>query len=120
MSLIGFGNHVLAQAPPEPASIRGVEIRGIASATGRNAPSMATRHRRDDGHNRRRRAAADPGTDGVLICSNQPEHYEHIVRRRSRQAMPALVEKPMVTRIEHFPRLLRRMVDRDLLGHRSA
>ena len=36
ISLIGFGNHALAQHLPNLRSMRGVEIRGIASATGRN------------------------------------------------------------------------------------
>jgi predicted dehydrogenase len=53
---------------------------------------------------------ADPGTDGVLICSNQPDHYEHV--RTALEAGKAIfVEKPLVTRPADFGRLLAAMAD---------
>ena len=57
---------------------------------------------------------SDPGTDGVVICSSQPDHYEN-VRLAIEANMPALVEKPLVTRLDHFRCVLQRMDDRDLL-----
>jgi predicted dehydrogenase len=56
----------------------------------------------------------DPGTDAVLICSSQPEHYEHLCAAIDAD-MPTLIEKPMVTRIDHFRDVVQRMDGRDLL-----
>ena len=41
ISLIGFGNHVLSKHLPNLQAMRDVELRGIASATGRNASVAA-------------------------------------------------------------------------------
>src|SRR3984885_10076931 len=41
ISLIGFGNHVLSKHLPNIKSTKDVELRGIASATGRNASVVA-------------------------------------------------------------------------------
>src|SRR5262249_31095377 len=41
ISLIGFGNHVLSKHLPNLRSMRDIELRGIASATGRNASVAA-------------------------------------------------------------------------------
>jgi predicted dehydrogenase len=111
ISLIGFGNHVLSKHLPNLRSMRDVELRGIASATGRNASVVA----RDLGATMITtdvdELLTDPGTDGVLICSSHPEHYEHL--RKAIQAEKAvLVEKPMVTRLDHFSELLKLMKDR--------
>ena len=75
ISLIGFGNHVLGMHLPNLKSMRDVELRGIASATGRNASVAA------DGLGATMittdvdELLADEGTDAVMICSNQPDHY---------------------------------------------
>jgi predicted dehydrogenase len=53
---------------------------------------------------------ADPDTDGVLICSNQPEHYEH-VRTAIAAGKAIFVEKPLVTRPEDFGRILKAMTE---------
>ena len=114
LSLVGFGNHVLGKHLPNLRSMKEVELRGIASATGRNAAVHA--HKLD--------ATAittdvdalmtDPGTEGVLICSSQHEHYEHICKAiDARKAV--FVEKPMVTRLDHFRQLLRKMEDRPVI-----
>jgi len=108
ISLIGFGNHVLGMHLPNLKSLRDVEIRGIASATGRNAsvaaPGLgATMITTDTGE-----LLADDGTDAVMICSNQPDHYEHI-RAAISAGKAVFVEKPMVTRLEDFAALLRLM-----------
>jgi predicted dehydrogenase/NADPH:quinone reductase-like Zn-dependent oxidoreductase len=108
ISLIGFGNHVLGMHLPNLKSQRDVEIRGIASATGRNASVAAqslgvTMITTDVAE-----VLADRGTDAVMICSNQPDHYEHI-RAAISAGKAVFVEKPMVTRLEDFAALLRLM-----------
>jgi predicted dehydrogenase len=49
-----------------------------------------------------------------LICSSQPEHYEHLCAAID-AGMPTLIEKQMVTRIDHFRDVMQRMDGRDLL-----
>ncbi len=51
---------------------------------------------------------ADEGTDAVMICSNQPDHYEH-VRAAISAGKAVFIEKPMVTRLDDFGELLRLM-----------
>ena len=114
ISLIGFGNHVLGMHLPNLKSLRDVEIRGIASATGRNAsvaaPGLgATMITTDTGE-----LLADDGTDAVMICSNQPDHYEHI-RAAISAGKAVFIEKPMVTRLDDFAELLRLMEERPTL-----
>jgi predicted dehydrogenase/threonine dehydrogenase-like Zn-dependent dehydrogenase len=114
VSLIGFGNHVLGMHLPNLKSIRDVEIRGIASATGRNASVSAkslgaTMITTDVGE-----LLADEGTDAVMICSNQPDHYEH-VRAAISAGKAVFIEKPMVTRLDDFGELLRLMEKRPTL-----
>jgi predicted dehydrogenase/threonine dehydrogenase-like Zn-dependent dehydrogenase len=114
ISLIGFGSHVLSMHLPNLRARRDVELRGIASATGRNASVVAqslgvTAITTDVDE-----LLADPGTDGVLICSSQPEHYEHI-RKAVEAGKAVFVEKPMVTRPDDFGTLLRLVDDRRTL-----
>jgi predicted dehydrogenase len=54
---------------------------------------------------------ADPDTDAVMICSSQPEHYEH-VRTAILAGKAVFIEKPMVTLPEDFGQLLDLMEDR--------
>lgn len=108
LSLVGFGNHVLGRHLPNLRSMRDVELRAIASATARNAAAVAgdlgvTAITTDVDD-----LMSDPGTDGVLICSSQPEHYAHICKALDAEKA-VFVEKPMVTRLDHFGELLRRM-----------
>lgn len=114
LSLIGFGNHVLSKHLPNIRSMHDVELRGIASATGRNASVVAgkldaTMITTDVGELLR-----DAGTDGVLVCSSQPEHYEHIAAAVE-SGKAVFVEKPMVTRPEDFGKLLKLMQERDVI-----
>ncbi len=114
LSLVGFGNHVLGMHLPNLRAMKEVELRAIASATARNAAVLAGKLDAtvittdvDD-------VMSDPDTDGVLICSSQPEHYEHICKAiDARKAV--FVEKPLVTRLDHFGELLRRMEDDPVL-----
>ena len=104
ISLIGFGNHVLGKHLPNLRAMQDVELRAIASATGRNALGRrqeARRHR--DHHRRRRGCCAIPAPTAVLICSSQPEHYEHICKAIEADKA-VFVEKPT----GHAPRALPR------------
>jgi len=112
ISLIGFGNHVLSKHLPNLRSMSTVELRGIASATGRNASVVAGRVGATIVTTDVEELLADPGTDAVMICSSQPEHYGHI-RAALEAGKAVFVEKPMVTRLDDFSELLR-LVER---GH---
>jgi predicted dehydrogenase len=114
ISLIGFGNHVLSKHLPNLKAMRDVELRGIASATARNASVVAeglgaTMITTDVAE-----LLADEGTDAVMICSSQPEHYEHI-RAAVAAGKAVFIEKPMVTRIDQFGELLRLMAEEPAL-----
>jgi len=104
---------VLGKHLPNLRGMRDVELRGIASATARHAAAVAENLGATMITTDVDELLKDPGTDGVLICSSQPEHYEHIVKTIE-AGKAAFVEKPMVTRIEDFAALLK-LVD----GHGS-
>lgn len=114
LSLVGFGNHVLGKHLPNLRTIRDVELRAIASATARDAAALARKldvtlitTDVDD-------LMSDPDTDGVLICSSQPEHYGHICKAIAAEKA-VFVEKPMVTRLDHFRELLKKMEERPVI-----
>jgi polar amino acid transport system substrate-binding protein len=112
ISLIGFGNHVLGMHLPNLRSRRDIELRGIASATGRNASVVAKSLGVSMITTDVDELLADAETDAVMICSNQPEHYAHL--RAAVEARKAVfVEKPMVTRLDEFAELLKLMEGRD-------
>jgi predicted dehydrogenase/threonine dehydrogenase-like Zn-dependent dehydrogenase len=108
VSLIGFGNHVLGMMLPNLKSIKGVEIRGIASATGKNASVSAKSLGATMITTDVNELLADEGTDAVMICSNQPDHYEHL-RAAISAGKAVFIEKPMVTKLDDFAALLRLM-----------
>jgi predicted dehydrogenase len=108
ISLIGLGNHALAQHLPNLKAIDGVEIRGIASATARNATVVAESAGVTLVTTDVDELLQDPDTDAVIISSNQPEHYEHIAKTVE-AGKALLVEKPMVTRVEDLQALMRQM-----------
>jgi predicted dehydrogenase len=108
ISLIGLGNHALAQHLPNLKAMQGVEIRGIASATARNATVVAESAGATLVTTDVDELLQDADTDAVIISSNQPEHYEHIAKTVA-AGKALLVEKPMVTRLEDLQSLMRRM-----------
>jgi predicted dehydrogenase/threonine dehydrogenase-like Zn-dependent dehydrogenase len=114
ISLIGFGNHVLGKHLSNLRSLREVELRGIASATGRNASVVAEHLGATAITTDVDELLSDPGTDGVLICSSQPEHYDHI-RKAVEAGKAVFVEKPMVTRLDDLGGLLKLMENRHTL-----
>jgi polar amino acid transport system substrate-binding protein len=91
-----------------------VEVRGIASATGRHASATAASAGAVTVTTDINELLQDDATDGVLVCSSQPEHYEHI-RLCVEAGKAVFVEKPMVTRLDQFGELLRLMEGRDAL-----
>lgn len=114
ISLIGFGNHVLSKHLPNLRSMRDVELRGIASATARNASVVAKKVGATMITTDVDELLADAGTDAVMICSSQPEHHGHI-RAAVTAGKAVFIEKPMVTRLEDFSDLLRLMASRPAL-----
>jgi predicted dehydrogenase/threonine dehydrogenase-like Zn-dependent dehydrogenase len=114
LSLVGYGNHVLSKHLPNLRRMREVELRAIASATGRHAAVTAANVGATMVTTDVDELLRDEGTDGVLVCSSQPEHYEHI--RAAVEAHKAVfVEKPMVTRLDQLADLLRLMHGRSEL-----
>ncbi|MCZ6918497.1 MAG: bi-domain-containing oxidoreductase [Gemmatimonadetes bacterium] len=114
ISIIGLGNHVLATHLPNLRALRGVEVRALASATGKNASLVgksvdATVVTTDVDE-----LLQDPDTDGVIIASTQPEHFEH-VRKAIDAQKPMFVEKPLVTLVEDFATILRAMESEPIL-----
>src|SRR5439155_15316449 len=101
----------LSQHLPNLRSMRDVELRGIASATGRNASVVAADLGATVITTDVDELLTDPGTDGVLICSSHPEHYEHL-SKAILAGKAVLVEKPMVTRLDDFGKLLKLVENR--------
>jgi predicted dehydrogenase/threonine dehydrogenase-like Zn-dependent dehydrogenase len=114
ISLIGFGNHALAQHVPNLHAMHGVEIRGVASATGRDAVIEAKRIGATIVTTDVEEVLREPGTDAVIICSSQPEHFEHLMAAIGAEK-PTLIEKPMVTTLDDFRAVLRATAGRDVL-----
>ncbi len=108
IALIGCGNHALATHIPNLQKLSGVEIRGLASATGKSASSVAKSIGATVVTTDPREVLKDPDIDGVIISSSQPEHFEH-VRQAIEAGVPAFVEKPLVTSLEDFKRVLELM-----------
>lgn len=101
IGIIGCGNHVLGNHLPNLQALADVEIRGLASATAKNATVVAQRVKATVVTTDVGALLEDPGTDGVLICSTQPEHAEHI-QQVAATGKAIFVEKPMVTRLDDF------------------
>jgi predicted dehydrogenase/threonine dehydrogenase-like Zn-dependent dehydrogenase len=114
LSLVGFGNHVLGKHLPNLRIMEDVELRAIASATARNAAALASKLDATVITTDAADVMNDPDTDGVLICSSQSEHYEHICKAIE-AGKAVFVEKPMVTRLDHFRELLKRMEERPVI-----
>ena len=114
ISIIGCGNHVLAQHLPNLQAMQDVEIRGLASATGKNVSMVASRVKATLTTTDVDELLADPSIDGVMICSGQPDHYEHI-RMAVEARVPMYVEKPTVTLLGDFQRIASLMEEQPIL-----
>lgn len=101
VSVVGCGNHFLGKHLPSLRAHSDVEIRGLASATGKNASMIAKGIDATVITSDTSEVMNDDGTDAVLICSGHAEHREHIEQGfLAGKAM--YVEKPMVTTIADF------------------
>lgn len=114
LSIVGFGNHVLGKHLPNLKAMHDVELRAIASATGRHAMTLAPSLGASIVTTDIDAVLADADTDGVLICSSQPEHAEHL-RKAIKSGKAIFVEKPMVTTLEDFRDIARLMADTPVL-----
>lgn len=114
ISIIGVGNHVLGKHLPHLHAIPDVELRGLVSATGKNAHMVAEKYKATTITTDVESAVNDPGTDGVMICSSQHNHYQH-AKQVIEGGKAVFLEKPMVTLVEDFRRLYQLMVEQPVL-----
>ena len=114
ISIIGCGNHVLAKHLPNLRAMPQVDIRGLASATGKNATMIAKEVGATLITTDIDTLLNDPDTDALLICSSQPEHAAHI-QRAIRAGKAMFVEKPMVTRYGDFKTIAQLMASQPVL-----
>ncbi|MEM8996694.1 MAG: Gfo/Idh/MocA family oxidoreductase, partial [Acidobacteriota bacterium] len=105
VGIIGCGNHTLGTHLPALAKLKGVRIRGLASATGKMAATVAKSVKASHVTTDTAAVFDDPATDAVMICSGHAQHAEHL-RRGLRSGKALFVEKPLVSRVEDFAALL--------------
>ena len=114
ISIVGCGNHVLGKHLPNLARIPRAELRGLVSATGKNALTVAGRHGATIVTTDLREVLEDPGTHAVMVCSSQHLHAEHTVAAVE-AGKAVFVEKPMVTTLDDFRRVARAMAGEPVL-----
>ena len=108
ISLVGCGNHTLGSTIPLLTSFSDVEIRAIATATGKNAELVAKKVSATMTTTEISDALNDPGTDGLIISSNHSEHAQHI--EMAIDAGKAIyVDKPMVTLAKDYVEIARKL-----------
>ncbi|MEM6796469.1 MAG: Gfo/Idh/MocA family oxidoreductase, partial [Acidobacteriota bacterium] len=110
VSVIGVGNHVLGVHLPNLKASPGVVVRALVSATGKNAAMVAGGLGAAMVSTDVRVATGDPETDAILVCSSHGEHFEQICRGLE-GGKALLVEKPLVTRVEHLRELIARVAE---------
>lgn len=111
ISIVGCGNHVLGKHLPHIGRLKGAELRGLVSATGKNAVTVAERYGATLVTTDLDEVLADPGTDVVMVCSSQHLHTEHALAVIDAGKV-LFVEKPMTTTIDGFRRIAERMAER--------
>jgi predicted dehydrogenase len=114
VSIIGCGNHVLGKHLPNLRKLSDVELRGIASATGKNATMVVEKFRPAFITTDVNEVSNDPDTDCLMICSSQHEHYRHI-NTAIQHGKAVFVEKPMVTHLDDFVKLHQLMSEKPVL-----
>jgi predicted dehydrogenase/threonine dehydrogenase-like Zn-dependent dehydrogenase len=114
ISIVGVGNHVLGKHLPHLHAMSDVELRGLVSATGKNAQMVAERYKATVITTDIESVLNDQGTDGVMICSSQHKHYQH-ARQVIEGGKAVFVEKPMVTLVEDFRQLYQLMAKQPVL-----
>ena len=114
ISVIGCGNHVLGKHLPNLRRMSDIEVRALASATGKNATMIADGIGATIVTTDVEELLSDPDTDAVMVCSSQPEHFGHI-HQTIEAGKAVYVEKPMVTLLSDFERIVRLMESRPVL-----
>ncbi len=114
ISIIGCGNHALATHLPNLRAMPGVQVRGLASATGKNALLVAKSLGATVVTTDIEDVLRDPDTDAVIISSNQPEHFQHL-RRAVEAGKAVFLEKPLVTLLDDLKEVLQIMEDEPIL-----
>jgi polar amino acid transport system substrate-binding protein len=114
ISIIGCGNHVLGKHLPNLRKHPDVELRGLASATGKNASMIAESVGATVITTDVQELLSDQDTDALMVCSSQPEHFGHVCQ--AIQAGKAIyVEKPMVTLLSDFREVVKLMEQNPIL-----
>lgn len=108
LSIVGVGNHVLGKHLPHIQAMTEVDLRGLVSATGKNAQMIARQYKPNVITTAIENVLSDPGTDGVMVCSSQHTHYEH-AKQVIESGKALFVEKPMTTLFEDFRQLYQLM-----------
>jgi predicted dehydrogenase/threonine dehydrogenase-like Zn-dependent dehydrogenase len=114
ISIVGCGNHVLGKHLPHIQSMADVELRGIVSATGKNATMVREKYKVAFVTTDIDEVLRDQETDCVMICSSQHEHYDHVTKTIE-AGKAVFVEKPMVTRLDHLQKLYSLMSKKPVL-----
>ncbi len=110
ITLVGCGNHVLGRHLPNLRKMKDIRFRSLVSATGKNASLVAESIGAQAITTDLAEALADPETDAVLICSNQPNHADHVVAS-VKAGKAVYVEKPMATTAEDLRRIADAMAE---------
>ncbi|MBZ0110912.1 MAG: bi-domain-containing oxidoreductase [Thermoanaerobaculia bacterium] len=111
VSIVGCGNHVLGTRLPHLRALSNVEIRGLVSATGKNASIVADRIDATLSSTDLEAVLEDPGTDAVMICSGHADHAEQIYRSIE-AGKSVFAEKPLAMNLADLERIDRLMTDR--------
>ena len=114
ISIVGCGNHVLGKHLPNLARLPRAELRGLVSATGKNALTVAKRYGATVVTTDLQEVLDDPGTHCVMVCSSQHLHADHAVAAIE-AGKAVFVEKPMVTTLEDFRRIAGAMATEPVL-----
>jgi predicted dehydrogenase/threonine dehydrogenase-like Zn-dependent dehydrogenase len=114
ISIVGVGNHVLSKHLPHLGATPGVELRGLVSATGKNAQMVAGKYKATIVSTDIESVLNDQDTDGVMICSSQHKHYQH-ARQVIEGGKAVFLEKPMVTLLDDFRQLYQLMAEKPVL-----
>ena len=97
LSIVGAGNHAMATYLPMIHSCKGVKLQGLGGASGKNAVAVSNRYKAQYVTTSLEEILSDKQTDGVIICSNHNNHFDHLRQAILNGTKSVLIEKPMVT-----------------------
>jgi predicted dehydrogenase/threonine dehydrogenase-like Zn-dependent dehydrogenase len=101
IAIVGCGNHVLGLLLPALRKIPEVSLRGLVSASGKNAHTVAHSSGAPITATDIDSVLSDTETDALMICSAQQTHFEH-VRAAIEKNKAIFVEKPLVMLRDHL------------------